>query len=59
MLKENRTFVPLRVIMEAFGKEVSWYKERIIIISDNSFPIAEDDKDAIGALERMIADDNH
>lgn len=57
MLKENRTFVPLRVIMEAFGKEVSWYKEKIVIIADKSFPISESDTDEIEALGRIIAKD--
>lgn len=58
MLKENRTFVPLRVIMEAFGKEVSWYNERIIIISGAEFPVAEDNMTLIEALGRIIANDN-
>lgn len=34
MLKDDRTFVPLRACAEAFGKEVFWDPQGLIIISD-------------------------
>lgn len=36
ILKENRTFVPLRFIAEAFGADVNWNEENNTIIINNS-----------------------
>ena len=36
VIKDNRTFVPIRAIAEAFGEKVQWDKDkRVVVIGDN------------------------
>lgn len=45
VIVNSRLYVPLRVISEAFGKEVSWDKAGIVIVGDNAsdFEMTGDD----------------
>ena len=49
-VNNSRSYVPLRVITEAFKKQVSWYEQGLILIGDKEFPISKED---VGQLERL------
>lgn len=55
LVENNRSLVPLRVISEAFGKSVSWYKQGLIVIGDAEYPIPEDNTKWLGELDRRLS----
>lgn len=55
LVENSRSLVPLRVISEAFGKKVSWYKQRLIVIGDTEFPIPEENTNWLGELDRRLS----
>lgn len=50
VLAEGRTMLPLRAVAEAFGKEVFWDDRGLIIISDDSVNLQEEEINKITAL---------
>lgn len=56
---ENRTFVPLRVISEAFNKKVNWIEAgRYVIITPEFYPWAEEnaiEKETLSRISLMVS----
>lgn len=53
-VNNDRSYVPLRIISEAFGKSVSWYEQGLIIIGNEEFPVLKEHTSQLELLERML-----
>lgn len=52
---EDRTYLPLRVVGEALNKEVTWFENGIVIISEDECQIAEEDTNLVQELYRRLS----
>jgi inhibitor of cysteine peptidase len=50
---QNRTFVPLRSLVEALGMEVFWSEGLIVISSEEIFNLETDREDILGVIDRL------
>jgi hypothetical protein len=54
LLRDGRTYVPIRVIAESFGKEVFWDDSGLIIISEIKDILSEGEKEQINLLIELF-----
>lgn len=54
IVREGRTYLPVRAIGEAVDKTVTWYEEGIVIISNDEEVLSKDDKALVEELYRRL-----